>query len=29
VHLGDVEPLADLRLGHAAAEVHDQDLLLA
>jgi len=29
MHLGDAEPLADLHLGHAAAEVHDQDLLLA
>jgi hypothetical protein len=29
VHLGDAEPLADLRLGQAVLEVHDQDLLLA
>jgi len=28
VHLGDTEPLADLHLGHAAAKVHQQDLLL-
>jgi len=28
VHLGDAEPLADLRLGHATAKVHQQDLLL-
>ena len=28
VHLGDAEPLADLRLRHAAAKVHQQDLLL-
>jgi len=29
VHLGNAEPLADLDLGHTAAEVHDQDLPLA
>jgi len=28
VHLGDAEPPADLRLGHAAAKVQQQDLLL-
>jgi len=28
VHLGHAEPLADLHLGHAAAKVHQQDLLL-
>lgn len=29
MHLGDVEPLADLRLVHVAAEVHGRDLLPA
>jgi len=29
VHLGNAEPLADLRLSQAVLEVHDQDLLLA
>ena len=29
VHLGDAELLADLGLGHAAAEAQEQDLLLA
>ena len=29
MHLGDAELLADLSLGHAAVEAHDQDLLLA
>lgn len=29
VHLGDMQPLADLCLAQAAAEVHDQDPLLA
>jgi hypothetical protein len=28
VHLGDAEPLADLRLRHTAAKAHQQDLLL-
>ena len=28
VHLGDAEPLADLRLRHAAMKAHQQDLLL-
>src|ERR1700683_2670796 len=28
VHLGDAEPVADLRLGQVAVEAHDQDALL-
>jgi hypothetical protein len=29
LHLGDAQPLADLVLGHATVEAHEQDLLLA